>query len=72
MNSFGYVGKKYLLDNNLIQQLLSDNSGISKGAISQLLNRENISLDKMMIIAEALNCDLKIELVPKNNENKQR
>ncbi len=65
MNNFGYVVKQYLLDNNLKQQLISDNSGISKGAISQLLNRDNISLDKMLLIADALDCDVEITLKPR-------
>lgn len=68
MNKFGYAVKKYLLDNNLKQQIIADNSGISKGAISQLLNRDNISLDKMQTISEALNCDLEITLKPRNNK----
>lgn len=66
MNIFSYAVKKFLLDNKLKQQIISDNSGISKGAVSQLLNRDNISLDKMTLIANALNCELKIELIPKN------
>jgi transcriptional regulator with XRE-family HTH domain len=65
MNNFGYVVKKYLLDNNLKQQSISDNSELSKGAVSQLLNRNNISLDKMLMISEALNCDLEITLKPR-------
>lgn len=68
MNKFGYAVKKYLLDNNLKQQIIADNSGISKGAISQALNRDNISLDKMQAITDALNCDLEITLKPRNNK----
>mgnify|MGYP001635684034 CR=1 FL=1 len=64
MNDFGYVVKEYLLKNNLKQQIITDNSGVSKGAISQLLNRNNISLDKMKMIATALNCELEITLKP--------
>lgn len=65
MNAFGYVVKKYLIENDLKQQIITDNSGVSKGAISQLLNRDNISLDKMQMIADALDCDLQIKLIPK-------
>lgn len=67
MNRFGYVVKEYLLKNNLKQQIITDKLDVSKGAVSQLLNRDNISLDKMLLIAEALDCDLKIELVPKDS-----
>lgn len=66
MNNFGYVVKEYLLKNDLKQQIITDRLGTSKGAVSQLLNRDNISLDKMLLIAEALDCDLKIELIPKD------
>lgn len=70
MNVFGYVVKQFLLKNNLKQQVITDNTGVSKGAISQLLNRDNISLDKMIMIAEALNCDLEINLKPRSEKNK--
>ncbi len=66
MNRFGYVVKDYLLKNDLKQQIITDKLEVSKGAVSQLLNRDNISLDKMLLIAETLDCDLKIELVPKD------
>ena len=66
MNNFGYTVKKHLLDNGLKQQIISDKCDLSKGAVSQLLNRDNISLDKMIMISEALDCDLEITLKPRN------
>lgn len=68
MNQFGYVVKEHLLKHNLKQQIITDKLGTSKGAVSQLLNRDNISLDKMQAIAEALDCDLKITLEPRTNK----
>lgn len=68
MNLFGKVVKQYLLDNDLQQQLITDKCGISKGAVSQLLNRDNISLAKMVLIANALDCDLHISLTPKEKK----
>ena len=65
MNQYGYIVKEYLLKNDLKQQLLIEKLGISKSAVSQLLNRDNISLDKMRAIADALDCDLKITLEPR-------
>ena len=65
MNQYGYIVKDYLLKNDLKQQLLIEKLGISKSAVSQLLNRENISLDKMRAIADALDCDLEIILKPR-------
>lgn len=65
MNQFALQVREYLLKNNLKQKTIVDKLGLSKNAVSQALSRDNISLDKMLLIAEALDCDLKIELVPK-------
>lgn len=62
MNQFGNIVKHYLLDNNLKQQDIINNLSISKGALSQLLNNDNVSLKKMLMIANALDCDLEITL----------
>lgn len=67
MNQFALQVREYLLKNNLKQKTIVDKLGLSKNAVSQALSRDNISLDKMLLIAEALDCDLKIELIPKNN-----
>ncbi len=66
MNQFSLQVKEYLLKNNLKQKDIVEKLGLSKNAVSQALSRDNISLDKMLLIAEALDCDLKIELVPKD------
>lgn len=68
MNQFSLEVKKFLLENNLKQKYIVDKLGLSKNAISQSLSRDNISLDKMLLIAEALDCELKIELVPKERK----
>lgn len=65
MNIFGYVVKQYLLNNNLKQNDIVNNSDMTKATVSKLLNRDNISLDKMLEIANALNCNIEINLVPK-------
>ena len=65
MNLFGYTVKKYLLEHNLKQTDIVQNSDMSKATVSKLLTRDNLSLDKMLEIADALNCDLEIKLVPK-------
>ena len=67
MNQFSLQVKEYLLRNNLKQKDIVEKLGLSKNAISQSLNRDNISLDKMILIAEALDCDLEIKLVPKSD-----
>lgn len=65
MNQFSLQVKEYLLRNNLKQKDIVEKLGLSKNAISQSLNRDNISLDKMLLIADALDCDLEIKLVPR-------
>lgn len=69
MNVFGNVVKHYLIENDLTQKSIGDKLNTSRNTVNNLLNRDNISLDKMLMIAEALNCDLKIELVPKNKND---
>lgn len=66
MNQFSLQVKEYLLRNNLKQKDIVEKLGLSKNAISQSLNRNNISLDKMLLIADALDCDLEIKLVPRS------
>ncbi len=65
MNQFSLQVKEYLLKNNLKQKDIVNKLGLSKNAISQALTRDNISLDKMLLIADALNCDLEITLKPR-------
>lgn len=65
MNKFSAVVKEYLSKNNLKQKDIADNCESSEGAISQLLRNDGISLTKMEMIAEALNCELEIGLVDK-------
>lgn len=66
MNQFSLQVKEYLLRNNLKQKDIVEKLGLSKNAISQSLNRDNISLDKMILIADALDCDLEVRLVPRS------
>ncbi len=65
MNQFGLQIKEYLLKNNLKQQIIADKLGLSKNAVSQALSRDNISLDKMELIADAINCDVVISVIPR-------
>lgn len=65
MNKFSAVVREYLSKNHLKQKDIADNCSSSEGAISQLLRNDGISLNKMEMIAEALNCELDIQLVDK-------
>lgn len=68
MNKFGVTIKKKLIDLQMTQTQLADKMQVNTRALCALLNRDNISLDKMESIADALNCDLVIELKPRNEE----
>lgn len=68
MNVFGNVAKHYMLDANITQREIADKIGCNPNTISQLLSRENVSLDKMLLIADALDCDLKITLEPRSGK----
>lgn len=67
MNIFGRIVKQYLLDNDIKQQEIVDKMNVAKNTVSQSLNRPNVTLDTMLKIADALDCDLEIKLVPKSN-----
>lgn len=69
MNIFGDLVKKTLIDKHMTQIELGTRLETDKSSINSLLNRNNISLNKMIEISNALDCDLVISLVPKNNQN---
>lgn len=66
MNIFGRIVKQYLLDNDIRQQEIVDKMNVAKNTVSQSLNRPNVTLDTMLKIADALDCDLEIKLVPRS------
>ena len=49
MNIFGNIVKHFLVDNNLQQNDIAKNANITKANVSQLLNRDNISLVEPLI-----------------------
>lgn len=68
MNVFGDLVKKALIDKHMTQIELGAKIGMEQKAINSLLNRDNISLGKMIDVANGLDCDLVISLVPKENK----
>lgn len=69
MSTFGNIVKKMLIDKGISQRELARKMSISENNLSNILNRNNIKLETMQAIATALNCELKIELVPKDGGN---
>lgn len=49
----------------LTQKQFAENIGISQSTYSDIINRGSMTIQTMQKIAAALNCDLKIELIPK-------
>ena len=66
MNIFGRIVNQYLFDNDIKQQEIVDKMNVAKNTVSQSLNRPNVTLDTMLKIADALDCNLEIKLVPKS------
>lgn len=65
MNVFGQIVKEYIKKNKISQISIANQMNIKESGFSLLLSRDNISLDKMQAIANALDCELVIELKPK-------
>ncbi|MBQ9947299.1 MAG: helix-turn-helix transcriptional regulator [Oscillospiraceae bacterium] len=65
MAIFGNMVKKILIDKGMSQKELASLCGISANNLNNILNRDNVTLDKMKQISEALDCELTIELKPK-------
>ena len=67
MNKFNLLYKTYLYEKNIKQLDVAQKIGITGASISKTLKSENITLDQMIKLADAVDCDLEIKLVPRNN-----
>lgn len=68
MNDFGKEVRKKCIDLGVTQHYVAESIGLSDNGLSNALNRANLGLLQMQKIANALNCELKIQLVPKESE----
>lgn len=68
MNDFGKEVKKKCVDFGVTQHQIAEAMGLSDNGLSNALNRKNLGLIQMQKIADALNCELKIELISKKVE----
>lgn len=64
--------KHYMLDNKLKQKDIVVATGLSKQTISNLLNgrSQNMTLDTLFMLLNALDCNLSISLNKKDNTSK--
>lgn len=58
MNTFAKAFKKYMIENEISQNEIAEKCNLTKQAISNLFNRDNISLDKMLMLSEAAGCKI--------------
>lgn len=63
--------KKLLLDNDIKQAELAKKCNWTQGNLYGKLRRDNLSESDLLTIASGLDCDLRIEFIPKNSETKQ-
>ena len=66
MNKFSLLYKTYLYEKNIKQLDVAQKIGITGASISKTLKSENITLDQMIKLADAVDCDLEIKLVPRD------
>lgn len=69
MNDFGNEVKKHIAEKSITQSDIAQKINLKTNTVNSLLNRDNISLGKMKQIAEALDCDLEIKLIPKEDKD---
>lgn len=67
MNKFSLLYKTYLYEKNIKQLDVAQKLGITGASISKTLKSDNITLEQMVKFADAVDCDLDIKLVPRNN-----
>lgn len=62
--------KHIMIDKGIKQTDLKKNMNVSKQTISNLLNAKqlNLTLDTLVQLCSGLECDLYIDIVPKDNE----
>lgn len=62
--------KHIMIDKNIKQKDICNNTGWTKGTVSNLLNgrTENTSLKVLLQLCNAIDCDFVIDIVPKDKE----
>lgn len=65
MNKFSLLYKTYLYEKNIKQLDVAQKLGITGASISKTLKGDNITLDQMLKLSDAIDCDLELKLVPR-------
>lgn len=59
--------KKVLIDKDVKQIDLAEKMGISRASLGGLISRNKMGIDKLEELANALDCDVKITFVDREN-----
>ncbi len=59
--------KKVLIDKDIKQIDLAEKMGISRASLGGLISRNKMGIDKLEELANALDCDVKITFVDREN-----
>lgn len=57
--------KKAIIDNNTTSKAIADKLGISPQTYQHLINKKQLSFSDVKRICDAMNCDLNIDIIPK-------
>lgn len=60
--------KKFLIDQGFTAKEVAEKMGVKPQQYNNIVNKRNFALSDLNRIANAIDCDLFIDLVPKNKE----
>lgn len=64
--------QKMLIDKDMNKKTLAEKCGWSPSNLRNKLKRDNFSENELQLIANALDCDLKIEFIPRDQHKSTR
>lgn len=68
INDLQKLLKHVMIDSDLTNNELAERCGKSKQAMSNLLRQDNISINQLKSICDAMGCELHIDIIPESGE----
>lgn len=68
INDLQKLLKHVMIDSDLTNNELAERCGKSKQAMSNLLRQDNISINQLKSICDAMGCELHIDIIPESSE----
>ncbi len=65
MNKFGLLYKTYLFEKDIKQIDIASRMGVTQATVSKTIKADNITLDQMLKLSDAVDCDLELKLIPR-------